>query len=140
MRAISVGVRPIVLLAMAMALAFAFACGGDSDTSTGTTATTTTTTMTEAQQPVAPAAAPTAAGIFSAPALPDAAAMPVLDAPTVTDNPVGAAKITRVVFGMEPESQEHNTPGRLGPPTNTQNNPMLRVPHRHGPGDGRMGA
>ncbi len=125
MRAISVGVRPMVLLAMAMALAFAFACGGDDDTSSGTTATTaTTTTTSEAQQPVAPAAAPTAAGIFAAPAQPDAAAMPILDAPTTTIDPVATAKITRVVFGLEPESQEHNTPGRLGPPTNVQNNPM----------------
>ena len=123
MRAVSVGLRPMVLIALAMALAFAMACGG-SDGDTTTTATTTTTTAPQApQQPAEAAAAPTAAGIFSAPAPASAAAMPVGQAPTTTGG-VMEAKVTRVVFGMEPESQEHNTPGRLGPPTNTQNNPM----------------
>ena len=50
MRAISVGVKPIVLVTMVMVLAFAIACGGSSETST--TATTTTTT-TETQTPTA---------------------------------------------------------------------------------------
>ena len=124
MRAIPIGIKPIVLVTMVMVLAFAVACGGSSS-DTSTTATTTTTTATQTQQqPVAPAAAPTAAGIFAAPAQPSAAAMPLGDNPTVPGTGPVQAKITRVVFGMEPESQEHNTPGRLGPPTNTQNNPM----------------
>ena len=124
MRAIPIGVKPIVLVTMVMVLAFAVACGGSSsDTSTTATTTTTTSTQTQ-QQPVAPAAAPTAAGIFAAPAQPSAAAMPVGESPTVPGTGPVQAKITRVVIGLEPESQEHNTPGRLGPPTNTQNNPM----------------
>jgi peptide/nickel transport system substrate-binding protein len=124
MRAIPIGVKPIVLVTMVMVLAFAVACGGSSsDTSTTATTTTTTSTQTQ-QQPVAPAAAPTAAGIFAAPAQPSAAAMPLGDNPTVPGTGPVQAKITRVVIGLEPESQEHNTPGRLGPPTNTQNNPM----------------
>ena len=124
MRAIPIGVKPIVLVTMVMVLAFAVACGGSSS-DTSTTATTTTTTATQTQQqPVAPAAAPTAAGIFAAPAQPSAAAMPVGESPTVPGTGPVQAKITRVVIGLEPESQEHNTPGRLGPPTNTQNNPM----------------
>ena len=124
MRAITVGTRPIAFLAMAMALAVALACGGSNGDTTTTTATTTTTTTTQQQQPAQPAAAPTAAGIFSAPAQPDAAAMPIGQAPAVPGTSPVAAKVTRVIFGMEPESDEHNTPGRLGPPTNTQNNPM----------------
>ncbi len=124
MRAISVGVRPVVLVLLAMALAVSMACGGSDTSTTTTTTATTTTTQAAPQQPVAPAAAPTAAGIFSAPAQPSAAAMPIGEAPTTTGDAPIQAKITRVVFGMEPESQEHNTPGRLGPPTNTQNNPM----------------
>ncbi|MDE2899703.1 MAG: ABC transporter substrate-binding protein [Chloroflexota bacterium] len=124
MRAVSVSLRPVALVALAMALAFALACGG-SDGDTSTTATTTTTTAPQAPQQPAAAAAPEAAtGIFSAPAQPSAAAMPIGEAPTTIADPAMQAKITRVVFGMEPESQEHNTPGRLGPPTNTQNNPM----------------
>lgn len=123
MRAVSVGLRPIALIALAMALAFAMACGG-SDGTTTTATTTTTTTQAAPQQPAAPAAAPTAAGIFSAPAQPSAAAMPIGEAPTTTGDTMAQAKVTRVVFGLEPESQEHNTPGRLGPPTNVQNNPM----------------
>ena len=124
MRAIPIGVKPIVLVTMVMVLAFAVACGGSSgDTSTTASTTTTTSTQTQ-QQPVAPAAAPTAAGIFAAPAQPSAAAMPVGESPTVPGTGPVQAKITRVVIGLEPESQEHNTPGRLGPPTNTQNNPM----------------
>ena len=125
MRALSVGLRPIVFVGLAMLLAAAFACGTDDSGggSTTTPATTSTTTMTQ-EQPAAPAAAPTAVGIFSAPAQPSAAAMPVGTAPAMPSGGPIEAKIQRVVFGMEPESQEHNTPGRLGPPTNTQNNPM----------------
>ena len=43
MRAIPIGVKPIVLVTMVMVLAFAVACGGSSS-DTSTTATTTTTT------------------------------------------------------------------------------------------------
>ena len=139
MRAIPVGVKLIVLVTMVMVLAFAVACGGSSG-DTSTTATTTTTATQTQQQPAAPAAAPTAAGIFAAPAQPSAAAMPVGDSPTVPGTGPVQAKITRVVIGLEPESQEHNTPGRLGPPTNTQNNPMYEYLIWHGPGDGRLGA
>ena len=122
MRAIPIGVKPIVLVTMVMVLAFAVACGGSSETATTATTTTTTETQTQ-QQPAAPAAAPTAAGIFAAPAQPSAAAMPLGDNPTVPGTGPVQAKITRVVFGLEPESQEHNTPGRLGPPTNVQKQP-----------------
>lgn len=123
MRAVSVGLRPMVLIALAMALAFAMACGGDDDTTT-TATTTTTTTQQAPQQPAEAAAAPTAAGIFSAPAQPSAAAMPEGSGPTTISDPVAQAKIDRVVFALQPLTQEHNTPGRLGPPTNVQNNPM----------------
>ena len=124
MRAIPIGVKPIVLVTMVMVLAFAVACGGSSS-DTSTTATTTTTTATQTQQqPVAPAAAPTAAGIFAAPAQPSAAAMPVVSAATTPDTGPFQAKIERVVFSVVPTTLEHNTPGRSGPPTNVQNNPM----------------
>ena len=125
MRALSVGLRPIVLAGLALALAAAIACGSDDssgDTAT-TTATTSTTTMTQ-EQPAAPAVAPTAAGIFSAPAQPSAAAMPVGVAPTTPGTGPVEAKIERVVFSVVPTTQEHNTPGKAGPPTNVQNNPM----------------
>ncbi|MDE2801294.1 MAG: ABC transporter substrate-binding protein, partial [Chloroflexota bacterium] len=124
MRAIPVALRPLALVALAMALAFAMACGG-SDSETTTTATTTTTTAPQApQQPAAAAAPEAASGIFSAPAQPDAAAMPVGSGPTTITDPVAQAKIDRVVFASQSLTQEHNTPGRLGPPTNVQNNPM----------------
>ncbi len=124
MRAIPVGVKPIVLVTMVMVLAFAVACGGSSsDTSTTATTTTTTTTQTQ-QQPAAPAAAPTAAGIFAAPAQPSAAAMPIGELPTAPSTGPVQAKIERVVFALKAPSTEHNTPGKSGPTTNVQNNPM----------------
>ncbi len=123
MKAISVGVKPVVLVTMVMVLAFAVACGESSETATTATTITTTTTQTQ-QQPVAPAAAPTAAGIFEASAQPDAAVMPQGQLSTTSSTGPVQAKIDRVVFAVVPVSTEHNTPGKSGPPTNVQNNPM----------------
>ena len=109
MRAISVGVKPIVLVTMVMVLAFAVACGGSS----GDTSTTATTTTTDADPTAARSTCGSSDGrghLRRAGAA--ICAMPVGDSPTVPGKV--QAKITR----FQPESQEHNTPGRwVRPPT-----------------------
>lgn len=111
------GVKPIVFLALVLVLALAAACSSSDD------ATTSGTTGAPAA-PAAPAPAPTAAGIFAAPALADAAAMPVGSSPTGSTSAPIQAKIDRVVFSVIPTIEESNNPGKYGPPVNVQLNPM----------------
>jgi len=114
-------VKPSVFLVLSLALALALtaACSSSDDTTTSNSGTTAAPAA-----PAAPAPAPTASGIFAAPALADAAAMPVGSSPTGSGSTPIEASIDRVVFSVIPTSEESNAPGKHGPPVNVQLNPM----------------